>query len=107
MARGTSEDPLKAKIRMIVDAYKMQYPYEYQLLCDAVDMKRKMATDPEFATMVHDKNTHNRALYEISDTLSTMLILGLSDADLVWYKTKEGARWFAREFPEFRIPNKI
>lgn len=92
-------------ITAIVSQYKREYPDEYSLLCKAIDLNRKALKDPKFAQM--EKNSSARALFEISETLTTMLIMGLSEDETVWFKSVKGSRWFAKTFREFALPRDV
>jgi hypothetical protein len=97
---GDSAEIIKKKIRRIVANYKLLNPEDYKLTRKAVDMKRKLLQDPRFGT---GENIDMRALFEISETLSTSLIRGLDTEASNWFKSKEGGRWFARTYGEFSL----
>lgn len=103
--RGTSADHIKRKIKTLVALYRAEMPEEYGLLIRAVEMKRRMLHDPEYATL--EGGRHNRALFEISETLSSRLIMGMEVKEIEWFKTIPGSRWFARTFREFSLPSEI
>lgn len=94
----------KRSIRNIVNAYRTQHAEEYKLLCDAIAMQRKVLSDPTYGEA---KASDMRGLYEISVTLQEALIEHLSEDATVWLKSKEGGRWFAKEFKEFALPRAI
>lgn len=94
----------KRKIKKIVDDYIEMFREEHNIVRDMVAEKRS-STHGDFALLEGSKDT--RALFEISETLSTMFIMQLSEEEMVWFKTKEGGRWFANAFPVYALPNKI
>lgn len=95
---------VKERIKKIVADYKSLYPREYSLIVEILIEKRKLVID-KFGRI--DKNSDTRALFELPETLSQMLISTLSGEDLKWHDTKEGARWFVRSYPEFRLAPEI
>lgn len=94
----------KVKIKKIVDDYITMFKQEHEIVKEMVAAKRGMATS-DYALLEGSKYT--RALYEISETLSTMLVMQLSEDELIWFKTTEGGRWFANAFPVYCLPNKV
>lgn len=94
----------KRHIKKIVDDYIMMFREEHDIVKEMVAAKRGM-TNGDFALLEGSKDT--RALFEISETLSTMLVMQLNEEEIVWFKTKEGGRWFANAFPVYALPNKI
>lgn len=104
----SSSSDFKTSIKNIVVAYKRQHPEEYDLLCQAVAMQRKLLLDPKYATSPDaGEGSDQRGLYEISETLQGALVLHLSDEATTWLKTTEGGRWFADTFAEFRLPQYV
>lgn len=99
-----SDTQFKTSIRNIVSAYRVQKPEEYRLVCQAVEMQRQLLQDAKYGAM---ESTDNRALYEISMTLQENFIINLSVDALTWLKSKQGGRWFAKEFKEFALPSHI
>lgn len=94
----------KKKIEVIVADYIKKFPEEFALVKEAIDGKKKLNRE-EFAML--EGSTETRALFEISETLQTMLILGLDEGDTEWWKTKAGGQWFAKKFPVFALPDSI
>lgn len=89
------------RIKNLVEGYKIFFPQEYEKVCDAIIMQRQVQAD-EFATL---KGEHvvQRALYEISENLYSSFIKELTSEELEYFKTNEGGRWFAKEFPMFSL----
>jgi hypothetical protein len=94
----------KLHITRIVERYIKQFPEEYALVIEAITMKRSMSRN-QYANLEGSKDT--RALFEISETLSTMFVMDLSEEETVWFKTKQGAHWFAKKFKVFTLPELI
>lgn len=80
------------------------FPDEYKKVCEAVVMLRKMQED-EFATVKgeHAGVSAQRALYEMSENLYQSLQTQLDGEELGYFKSKEGARWFIKQFKEFSL----
>lgn len=93
------------RIKNIVHGYKELFPEEYKVTVKAVEMQRRIQKD-EFGSTQNSGNIQ-RALLEYPETLSTMLIQQLNEEELTYFKSKEGARWFARTFPMFSLATKI
>lgn len=92
----------KKKIKFAVAAYKRRYPDAYRIVCNAINMKRSLNRD-EYATI---ESSDMRGLFEIPEDLHTAFVMALDEEEIVWFKTTEGGRWFARTFPEFALPNR-
>lgn len=100
----------KVRIKFIVKEYIRLFPGEFEAFKDGMNAVRAMASD-DFATL---KGTvYTRALYEMPETLQTMLVKGLTDEEMIWLKSgvnsnpNQGGHWFAKTFPPFCIPRKI
>jgi hypothetical protein len=89
----------KNKIIALVKEYKALYPREYRAFLSYMRDKRLKLKD-NYAT-VKGSQTLKRALYEIPENLDNILMLKLTLEEKTWYKTKEGAMWFAKQFREF------
>ena len=87
------------------------FPEEYQAFKWGMNAVRAQLKDEEFGTMGSKHGA--RALYEMPENLQTMLIMGLSEEEMIWLKSgiktnpNQGGRWFANTFKEFRIPSKV
>lgn len=98
----------KKHIAHIVETYKKLNKAEYLTVCDGIRMQRDIHAD-KFASAKLQGSPDMRALFEIPMTLNEMLINNLDEGEMEWFKAggttrKEGARWFAKKFPEFRVP---
>lgn len=89
------------KIRTAVLDYQKQFPKDYSLLVQYVDHQRKNLKDD----MAEIEGTHaiRRALFTISEKLSTMIALKLTEQEALEFREKENQRWFAKEFPQFSL----
>lgn len=98
-------DAYKNRIKAIVKDYMLKFPDEYRTVKKELADKRN-ATVSKFAAI---KNTDllERAIHEIPMTLDSMLTLEMEDEAIAWFRSKEGARWFAGAFQAFASPDVI
>ena len=89
-------------ITVVVREYVRTYPREYGLF-KGQNWRRRNAQNNKFASIRKGAGALERRLTEIPETLFGMFTANLSDKDLEYYKSKKGTRWFAGEFPDFRI----
>lgn len=99
----------KKAITAVVKDYIKLFPEEFSEFKKGMTALRAVTRD-KFASL--DGTKYTRALYEMPETLSNMLITRLDEADMLWLKAggadrKEGAIWFARTFKDFCIPDVI
>lgn len=89
---------------MAVKDYFEMFPEDWKESKLEIDIMRQNL-DNEFAAL---KQTHaiTRALYTIPEKLSAMIAKKLTSEEIALFTEKEHARWFANEFPQFRISNK-
>lgn len=89
---------------MAVKDYFEMFPEDWKEAKLEIQIQRE-GLDNEFASL---KETHaiTRALYSIPEKLSAMIGKKLTQEEIALFKEKENARWFANEFPQFRISNK-
>lgn len=92
------------RIRNIVEAYKIGFPVEYKQVCESVINIRQTLKD-DMATVKVELSgvAPQRALFEMPETLFMSLVKTLDDDELTYFKSKEGARWFIKAFPEFSL----
>ena len=90
-------DTTKKKITAIVSKYVKENREEFELVKEALVMRRKMNEEG------YDKHTDMRPLYELPETLHTIFNAELDEQDLVWFKSKKGGNWFAKEFKVFSL----
>lgn len=95
----------KKKINEIVESYKRMFPDEFNLVIEQIKLNRKKQRD-KFATL---KKTDfvERALIETPELLNSMFDLRLTDNEKIEFKSKKGIRWFAEQYPMFKIAEKI
>lgn len=99
----------KTKIKTIVENYKMLFPDEFVLTIRQVALNRKAQRD-KFASLKKGKfkaDFVERALVETPETLNSMFDLRLTDDEKIEFKSKRGIRWFAKEYPMFKLAERI
>lgn len=94
----------KMKIRTAVTDYKKMFPHDYANLMKAIEEQRLNLKDDMAEIEGH---AIKRALFTISEILSTMIAKKLDNEESLFFKSKEGSRWFAKEFSQFRITKEI
>ena len=93
------------KINDIIHDYKIMFFAEY----NAFKKQQKLVQSEiinEFAGVQGDSALERR-LFDMPATLYEMLIQKLNKEELKYFKSKKGARWFAKSFPQFRTPRKL
>ena len=90
---------------MAVKDYQDMYQEEYQELMLAIEDQRQRL-DNEMAE-IDGTYAVKRALFTVSEKLSAMIGLKLSLEERTAFKEQENARWFATEFPQFRLSKNV
>lgn len=90
---------------MAVKDYQEMFPDEYRDLLIVIENQRQNLKS-EFAEM---EGTHmiKRALFTISEKLSQMIGMKLTEEERNMFKDKEAQRWFCKEFPQFAVTKEI
>lgn len=100
----------KTKLKKIVQTYIELNPEEMHVFKEYMEKRRDAMTDDKFG---RTQESHNvRALVEIPVALHDMIIKGLDEDETEWFKSggaakNEGNRWFATQFPVFRLPESV
>src|SRR6202012_1103786 len=97
----------KEHIKLIVEEYIRLFPSDFEVFKDGVAHIRGTLKDEKWGT-AEGTGSDMRALFEVPVDLSEMLIMQLSEEEMEWFKAggpdrKEGGRWFAKNFPAFRL----
>lgn len=98
-------DRTKNRIKNIFKLYKEAFPEEYKTFCEGMEVQRQMMRN-EFAS-VKDSKIINRALHEMPEKLYIAILQELESEELEYLKSVDGARWFAKAFPECALATKI
>lgn len=95
----------KLKLTGIVKMYIDVFSSEFDDFKIGIAYKRgRLKT--KFAEM-KGSDLIERELYEIPETLFQLITSRLDVKELEDLRTKDGARWFAKTFPAFRISEKV
>lgn len=90
----------KLLIRTFVREYTLTFPQEWEQFNKA--MKEKRANSNDDFGVVQGADIIERKMHEIPETLYTIFKMKLNEEDWGFFQSKEGTRWFAKQFPEFR-----
>lgn len=96
-------DTAKLKIKQTVAKYIIDYPDEYQMLLEALTMRRKMIREGIDGAQGSDM----MPMYELSEALQMLLTLALNEQEMTWWKERAGGRWFIRTFPQFSLQHGV
>jgi len=94
----------KLLIKTYVREYTLAFPQEWEAFKEAMEVKLGQSKDA-FGEIA-DSELIERKLFEMPETLYTILDMKLSKEDFSWFKTKEGSRWFAKQYPQFRTSDR-
>ncbi len=96
---------IQNKIISITNKYIRRNFEEYSGICQQIKDKRNLQKD-KFASTGTDTFI-GQLLTEIPETLDNLLQEGLTEEEWLYYKSKEGTRWFAKHYPEFSPAQKV
>jgi len=106
ISTSKAESETKDKIRGIVKTYLEIYSTEYSQFHTGLLAKRGNLRD-KFAS-TKGSEIIERELFEIPETLYTILLSRLSPAEINFWRSRPGSIWFAKAFQkEFGVPEKI
>lgn len=91
---------------MAVKDYQDMYPDEYQVLIKAIEQQKHSLKD-EYAELGTETHHIKRGLFTVSEKLSAMIGLKLNEEERSAFTEMENARWFADEFPQFRLTKNV
>lgn len=104
--RSIPKIELETKVSKIITEYIELFPEE----ADAFQRQMKQKKDnlrTKFAELKKSDSVE-RQIHEIPETLHLGFKGLLTESEYKWImETKEGARWFAKMFPVFSVPEKI
>lgn len=95
----------KQKIIELVNSYKAFYPLEFLEFSKAQKVKLGMKLNKWGE--VKGVDILERKVYEIPETLFSIFQIRLNSEETAFLYSKQGALWFAKQFPEFRYTEKI
>lgn len=95
----------KNKIRKIVSDYIRIYPLEYENFNKGMRVKQGLQKNK--FSKVDGSDLVERLLFEIPETLDTLISLKLTPEELEAFRSRQGSIWFAKNFAAFRMPEKV
>lgn len=96
---------IQNKIISIVEKYIKKHYKEYVAVCSQIKEHRELQKN-KFASTGKDTYISQLAT-EVPETLDNLIQLGLDEEEWIYYKSKEGTKWFAKRFKEFSPAIKI
>lgn len=90
---------------MAVKDYFEMFPQDWELVKPEIERLRLNKVN-DFAELEGNQNL-KRALFSVPEKLSSMIGLKLDLEERQLFTQKENARWFATEFPMFRISSEV
>lgn len=100
------EKATKVQIDECVKAYQDVLHWDYAQFLSAIKDKRTNLKDEKFGT-AKGSEVVERVLYEVPVALFDIMTRRLDVKQIKELKTKEGARWFAKTYPQYRLTNKV
>jgi len=97
---------IEAKIEKALANYIKMFPDEAAAFMEQIKIKRKEQKD-EFASTGKGSHVAERAILDVPATVDTMFSLALTEDELALLRSDKGVRWMAKNYPIFRIPEKI
>lgn len=94
-------DPIQLKLINAVQEYERVFAIELDSFKRGMSAKRELQRD-KFST-VKNGGTIERAILEYPETLFVIIRKQLNDKEWEYFDSKEGTRWFARKFPQYRL----
>jgi hypothetical protein len=96
----------QSKIINAVSEYKRLFPEEFQVFLNGNRAKISKNKD-KFGSFSKNIDYFERAILEYPETLFAAFKLKFTDDDWKFLDSKQGSRWFAKQFPEFKAAEKI
>lgn len=97
----------KKKLRLCVSSYVRRFPEEFEAVRSQVNRRQWEMDDAGHAAHGGEGIGDMIALFEIPETLYSIIDQALSVEEMEEFKSQDGSRWFAREFPPFRSQRTI
>lgn len=95
----------KTKIRIAVKDYFRLFPEDWESVKIDIEYQRQNLAD-EMA-MVKGSHSLKRALFTVPEKLSAMIGKKLNDEERQAFTQLDNARWFAKEFAQFRLTKEV
>lgn len=98
---SSQKNAVKKKITAAIKLYHRDFREEAELFYSYVAQKKN-----SFDDVVHTDHAIERALFEMPENLHGLIAMNLEPQELVWFKTKDGGRWFAKTFDKYALVSK-
>jgi hypothetical protein len=95
---------IKNKIEKCISLYKTIDPEEFDLAKDAVREQARKQYDQGKAYKGSD--VIERLIVSFPEKLFNLFMNNMNEEELAYLNSSDGIHWFAKEFPEFSIPDK-
>lgn len=95
----------KTQIKKIVKEYIGAFPNDYATFIQWMNEQRHNAAN-DFDE-IKGSEMVGRKLFEMPEDLYAMMKVNLDDGGFTWFRSKDGAQWFAQTFPKFRSSKKV
>jgi len=92
---------VQRKIKNSVELYQKHFADEYKLVVEQIKEVRE-SLESDFADL-EGNHVLKRELFRTPEKLYNLFISNLSATELKYMDTDAYAKWFIKEFPEFRI----
>lgn len=95
------------KLENIVNNYIKNFPTEWEAF--RIQMKAKRSQQTKWAEMAGEQGVVIRALLEIPETLWALFKIGLTDSEMLEFKTENTKnlpiyqQWLSKRFPDFKV----
>lgn len=96
----------QAKVRKITKDYKALFPEEYINVVEAIKTMR-LTKFNESTGAIKGDHVIGRHLIEFPETLFNLIYNNLTEDEFKIFDDPVGQRWFAKTYPEFRLPTKL
>lgn len=101
----TYDATFKVVATTIIDAYKKFHVQEYKDFLVAMKPKQTLLKENTWGKIGGKQVMEfiEEPLVEYPVTLFNLLRNQLSEVEMKWFQSKDGAKWFGRAYPEFKL----
>lgn len=97
----------KMKIRTAVADYQRMFPGEYKELMTVIEFERQNLKTV-YAELPETRGSGDwRLAFTISEKLSQMIAMKLTEEERMLFKERKYQRWFCKEFAQFAITKEV
>ena len=102
MPTSSVTESTQAKIERLVKSYEAVFTEEFAAFRKGIRQKIDLRAD-KYGTTGKGMDFLERAILEYPETLFNLFKNNFELTDWQFLNSKEGARWFARRFPQYKI----